>query len=206
MDYGIVQQGEGMGAAPPARGVGGIAAVGSPAVAPVLAQTVELADVFGVAHALENAHVFATGEHIRPGDLRIEAHNGAHHELLFIHLHGPQGGAQGGGEVPPDQRLIGDLRHFFHGDLLRQDDVEALFQKRLTGPAGTVILEKEMKGEIVPVFRVDAIAGKAAAQTVGAVVHGLHTVNDGLAAHAPALPGDDGGDGAAGGDTHLSFQ
>ena len=143
---------------------------------------------------------------MRSGQLLVDPHGGAHDKLLFIHLHGPQRGAQRRGKIAPDQRLIGDLGHFPHGDLLRPDHVEALLQKRLAGLPAAIVPEKEMQGKQIPVFRIDAIPGKAATQSVGAVMHGFHALNDALAAHTPALPGDDGGDGAAGGNPHLTFQ
>ena len=63
-----------------------------------------------------------------------------------------------------------------------------------------------MQGEVIPQLGVDAVAGKASAQTVGTVVHGLHALDDGLTVHPLAFPGDHGGDGAAGGNPDLSFQ
>ena len=63
-----------------------------------------------------------------------------------------------------------------------------------------------MQGKKVLILRINAVAGKAATQTVGAVVHGHHAGGDGFSADFPALPGNKGRYGAAGGDANLSFQ
>ena len=52
---------------------------------------------------------------------------------------------------------------------------------------------------------VDAVAGKAAAETVGTVVHGGDRVDHTLTAHSLTAPVDDAGDGATGGVSELTF-
>ena len=53
--------------------------------------------------------------------------------------------------------------------------------------------------------RLNAVAGEAAAQAVGPVVHGPHGVGDPLAGHLFSLFGDDRGDGTAGRNANLSL-
>ena len=62
-----------------------------------------------------------------------------------------------------------------------------------------------MKRIVVGILRIDAVACEAAAQTVGAVMHRGDGADDRLAADPAALPGEDAGDGAAGGDVFLAF-
>ena len=88
----------------------------------------------------------------------------------------------------------------------RLGDIEALFEQRFALPPAAVAAEKNMQGKVIAERRIDPVGGKAAAQAVGALVHGDHAPGHGLAAHAPPLPGDHGRDRTAGGDAHLSFQ
>lgn len=180
--------------------------MGRPAVARVLLQPVEPGNVLRIPHPFENAHILAAGKHIRPGHLRIQLHDRAHHELLLIHLHGPQHRGQRHDKVPPDQRLVGDLGDLFHGDLLCLRNIEPLFEQRFTLPPAAVVPEENMQGKVVPERRIDPVASKTAAQAVGTLMHGDHAPGHRPAAHAPSLPGDHGGDRTAGGDPHLSFQ
>lgn len=62
-----------------------------------------------------------------------------------------------------------------------------------------------MQGEKVPILWVDTVAGKAAAQAVGPVVHGLHALGDLSAVHPLSAFGDDRGDGAPRGDADLAL-
>ena len=55
------------------------------------------------------------------------------------------------------------------------------------------------------VFGIDPVAGKAAAQSVGAVVHRFHGFGDHFAGHFVSLFGNDGGDRASGRNSHLAF-
>ena len=100
-------------------------------------------------------------------------------------------------EVPPDQGHVGDLRDDADGDGLRLHDLEALLQNGFALPAGGVVVKKDVKRVKLPVLRVDAVGGKAAAQTVGTVMHGDHAVDNGFAGHPFSLAGDDGGNGAS---------
>ena len=149
VDHGVVQQGEGMGAAPPARGVGGIAAVGRPGVGLILLQAVEPAHVLGVPGGLENPHVLPAREDIAALQGHVDLQNAPGHEGVLVHLHIPEGGLKGGGKVPPDQRLVGDLRNLSHGNLLRPHQVEPLLQKGLAGLPAAVVVKKDMDGEVV---------------------------------------------------------
>ena len=184
-----------MGPAPPAGGVGGIAAMGRPAVALILVQPVEPAHILRITHRLEGAHVLTAGKDIRALQLHVDSGHDPGHILLRVQLEPVQHRLHGRQKIPPDQGHIRDLRDLPDGDMLRLDDLKALFQQGLAGLAGIPAVKENVKGVKVPVLRVNAISGKAAAQTVGTVVHGHHALRDLLPRHPPALPGDHGGNG-----------
>ena len=194
-----------MCAAPPAGGVGGIAAVGRPAVRLVLLKAIEPAHVLRIAHRLEGPHIFAAGKHICTPKLRVDLRYDAGHVFLRVQLQPVQHRLHRRQKIPPDQGHIGDLRDLPDGNVLRLDDLKALLQQRLTGLAGIPAVKEDVEGIVVPVFRINAICGEAAAQTVGAVVHGDHALHDLLSRHPASLPGDHSGNRASGRDADLSF-
>ena len=177
-----------MRAAPPAGRVGGIPPVGRPAVRLVFLQPVEVAHILRVAHGLEHTHVLAAGEHIRALHPRVDGHDRAGHALLLVDLNGGQHAAQRCDEKAPDQRLVGDGRGRPDGDALQVDDLHGLAEEGLAVFPGCPVLQEHMQGKKVLVFGIDAVAGKAAAQTVGAVVHGAHTLDDLFAGHPLSVP------------------
>ena len=188
MDDGVVQQGEGVRAAPPAGGIGGVAAVSRPAVRLVLLQPVEVPHVLRIADGLKNAHVLAAGKHICALHPGVDGHDRAGHALLLIDLHGGQHAAQRRHKEAPDQRLVGDGGGRPDGDALQMDDLHGLPQKGLAVLPGGAVLQEHVQGEEVLVFGVNAVGRKAAAQTVGAVVHGAHALNDLLTGHPLPVP------------------
>ena len=194
-----------MGAAPPAGGVGGIAAVGRPAVRLVLLKAIEPAHVLRIAHRLEGPHIFAAGKHVCAPKLRVDLRHDARHVFLRVQLQPVQNGLHRRQKIPPDQGHIGDLRDLPDGNVLRLDDLKALLQQRLAGLAGIPAVKEDVEGIVVPVFRINAVCGEAAAQTVGAVMHGDHALHDLLSRHPAALPGDHSGDRASGRDADLPF-
>ena len=194
-----------MGAAPPAGGVGGIAAVGRPAVRLVLLKAIEPAHVLRIAHCLEGPHIFAAGKHVCAPKLRVDLRYDAGHVFLCVQLQPVQNGLHRRQKIPPDQGHIGDLRDLPDGNVLRLDDLKALLQQRLAGLAGIPAVKEDVEGIVVPVFRINAVCGEAAAQTVGAVMHGDHALHDLLSRHPASLPGDHSGDRASGRDADLPF-
>ena len=89
--------------------------------------------------------------------------------------------------------------------MLRLDDLKAFLQQRLAGLAGIPAVKEDVEGIVVPVFRINAVCGEAAAQTVGAVMHGDHALHDFLSRHPASLPGDHSGNRASGRDADLPF-
>ena len=83
---GVVEQGEGMRAAPPARGVGGEAAVAGPGPALVLVDAEELAYLLGEADALERAHVLARRGDEGAVDVGVDVHDRVDHVVLGAQL------------------------------------------------------------------------------------------------------------------------
>ena len=193
-----------MCAAPPAGGVGGIAAVGRPAVRPVLLKAIEPAHVLRIANRLEGPHVFAAGKHVCAPKLCVDLRYDAGH-VFCVQLQPVQNGLHRRQKIPPDQGHIGDLRDLPDGNVLRLDDLKALLQQRLTGLAGVPAVKENVEGIVVPVLRINAVCGEAAAQTVGAVMHGDHALHDLLSRHPASLPGDHSGDRASGRDADLPF-
>ena len=84
-------------------------------------------------------------------------------------------------------------------------DLKIFFQKCLAGLSCVSAVKEQMQGVKLPEIRVDAVPRAAAAQTVAAVVHRLHGVGDGFAAHPFPVPVDHRRDGAPGGDAYLTF-
>ena len=124
-----------MRAAPPARGVRGIAAVRGPAVAAVVLQTVERADVLREAHGLEHAHVLAAGEDERALDLSIDVQHALHDVLALVELAVVEHRPHGREEVAQDHRLSGDGGHAPRRNFLIGMDLEVLLQIPLAGTA-----------------------------------------------------------------------
>ena len=112
---------------------------------------------------------------------------------------------QGCDKEPPDQWLIGNGRRCANGDPLQVDDLHGLPQKGLAAFPGGPVLQEHMQGKKVLVLRVNAVGRKAAAQSVGAVVHGAHTLYDLFSGHTLSVSGYNGGNGAAGRDAYLAF-
>ena len=71
-------------------------------------------------------------------------------------------------------------------------------------PRGLIVIE-HMEGIAVRKIRINAIPREAAAQPVGAVVHGFHRSDDGIAADFAALLVENARDGAPAGNAHLPF-
>ena len=55
------------------------------------------------------------------------------------------------------------------------------------------------------IFRINAVTGKTAAESVGTVMHRLHGIGDYLAGHSVSIMGDDSGNCTSGGDSYLAF-
>src|SRR6185369_6674767 len=85
VNNGPIQQGEGMGTAPPAGGIGREAVVGGPDVTAVLLQTEELGYLLGEADPLEGAHVLAGRDHKSTVDLVINGHDMTDYHVFFGH-------------------------------------------------------------------------------------------------------------------------
>ena len=110
--------------------------------------------------------------HDHPGDI-----------LIFIHLHAAQDAAQGGHEIAPDQGLIGNGGDGTGGDHLRLHQLQLPPEIGLAFVAYGLVGEKQVQGEEILIFRIDAVTGEAAPQAVRTLVHGLHAFDDLLPAH-----------------------
>ena len=194
-----------MRAAPPARGVGRVAAVAGPRVRLIVFEHIVFADVLGEAVGLEYAHVLAGGEDVRAVERVVDADDEACDELALVELARGELGRQGSDEVAPDHRLIRDARMLTGRDLGQVYDVEMLLDLALALVLCRLRVEKYMKRIVVGVFRIDAVACEAAAQAVGTIVHGADGVDDSGAVLACAVLMEDAGDRAAGGDADLPF-
>ena len=180
--------------------------MGCPAVGGVFVQTEVAADVLRITHALEYAHVLAAGEDIRTPHAAVHVQHmaggiGLLVQLLF--LHAPRLGLH---EVAPDQRCVRHVPAAAHGHGTHGDEVKIAGQIFFTVLPATFVIIKQVEGIAVGVVGINAIARKAAAQTVGAVVHGLHGANDHVAADPLSLFMEKSRDSAAGGDTNLSLK
>ena len=124
-------------------------------------------------------------------DAGIDADDALGGEFLLVQLRGFQFGVQRTDKIAPDHRLGGDGGDFARRDLGKVHDVKVLLQKILAGFARRGIVIEDVEGVIILVLRIDAVACKAAAQTVAAVVHGGDGADDFAAADALARTGDD---------------
>ena len=120
----VIEQAEGVRAAPPAGRVGRVAAVARPGIALVFVEAVKAADVFGKADALENAHVLAAGKDVRARDLRVDAVYAPRHIFALIEMRMGKADGHGREKVAEDDRLARHRRDFAGGDLRRIHDLE----------------------------------------------------------------------------------
>ena len=141
----IVQHGKGMGAAPPTGSVGGIPAVGCPAIPLVFLQPVKIAHVLGESYRLENAHVFSAGKHVGPVNNGVDANHGTGHKLLLIQLAVRQLHVERCDKIPPDEGFVGNLWDLAHRDFRKIDNIEMPFQELLAGFLGRRAVVKNMK-------------------------------------------------------------
>ena len=205
MHHGIIQQREGMRAAPPARRIGGIPAMGGEAIPLVFLQTVEPAHVLRIPHPLEHAHVLPAGKHVGAVDAGVDAEHAPGDEFPLVELAVRQLGGQRGEEIPPNHGLVGDGLQLAGGDFREIDHIEMPIQKILALLAGGGAVVKQMERVIVFIFRVNPVGREPAAQTVGAIVHDGDGLDDGLPVHARARLIEYPRDGAPGRDAHLPF-
>ena len=166
MDNGKVEQRKRVRAAPPAGGIRRVAAVRRPTVACVFIEAVEPTDILRVADSLKHAHVFAAGENIRAIDKGIDAVDAAGGELVFIKLAFRKLCVQRCDEVPPNKRLVRDLRDFADRDFGKVHDVEMLVDELLTFLFCFYIIIENVERILFRIFRVNAVAGEAAAKAV----------------------------------------
>ena len=194
-----------MRAAPPAGGVGGEAAVGRPGPGVVVADAVERADVLGVAHALEGAHVLARRGDEGPVDLPVDVEDVGHGVLGLVQAAGRLAHGVGRGEVAPDVRRVLDGGHRLGGDALLLLAHEVGVQVGLGLAPGLVGLVHDVEGVQLLVLRVDAVGRKPAAQAVGPVVHERDGAQDVASVVARAASVHDSRDGAPSGNAHIAL-
>ena len=194
-----------MGSAPPAGGVGGIAAMGGPAIGPVFLQPVKLSHVLREAHCLEDSHVLSAGEDVGPVYCGVDVHHHPGDVLILVHLHGGQHAPERGDEIAPDQGLIRNGGDGAGGNGLPFHQLQSGSDIRFALLPGLQAVIKEVQGKELLILRIDAISRKAAPQPVGPLVHGLHALDDLLSAHAFPASGDHRRDGAAGGVAEFAF-
>ena len=166
MDNGKVEQRKRVRTAPPAGGIRRVAAVRRPTVAGVFIETIEPTDILRVADGLKHAHVFAAGENIRAIDKGIDAVDAAGGELVFIKLAFRKLCVQRCYEVPPDKRLVRDLRNLADRNFGKVHDVEMLVDELLTFLFCFYIIIENVERILFRIFRVNAVAGEAAAKAV----------------------------------------
>ena len=164
MDNGKVEQRKRVRTAPPAGGIRRVAAVRRPTVAGVFIETIEPTDILRVADGLKHAHVFAAGENIRAIDKGIDAVDAAGGELVFIELAFRKLCVQRCDEVPPDKRLVRDLRNLADRNFGKVHDVEMLVDELLTFLFCFYIIIENVERILFRIFRVNAVAGEAAAK------------------------------------------
>ena len=194
VDDGGVQQAEGVGSAPPGLGVRREAAVDGPGMSPV--EPVEhevLADLLGVADALEAAHVLSGAEDVGVLDLGVHRHNLGDHVVpvgrrLILPLLSRED------EVPPEEGRVPDEDRFVGGDLLVEVNVELpgeeSLQFLLGRPSRHVrgACEHEVEGVEVPVVGVYAVGCKAAAEAVAPDPHAGYRLHHPLSGEPVAFP------------------
>ena len=89
----------------------------------------------------------------------------------------------------PDNRFICNLRYFAHLDMLILHDLKILFEQRHALALCAAAAEENMQRIEIAVFRINAVCSKTSSQTVGAVVHRNHALNDAFSVHTSAVAG-----------------
>src|SRR5699024_2049748 len=132
------------------------------------------------------------------GDFFIDVEHAGGDELpLALHaLHLLAG--NGAGKIAPDHGGVLHAPVQPRGDLARAGERKVPVQRFLAGDLGLLAVVKNVERVKIGVLRVDAVAGKPAAQAVAPVVHQRDGVNNRLAAEAFSAFVDDPGDRAAG--------
>ena len=152
----------------------------SPAIAFILLKPIVAPDVFRKAYGFKYAHILAGGKDICTIDLRIDMQNAAGHIFAFVKLeifHAPIQRAQ---EITHADRFLCDCRELSGRDLLAGCKTELLFEKGFACILRLRMIIENMESIVIFVLRIDAISSKAAAQTVGTVMHGRHGMDDAL--------------------------
>ena len=171
-----------MRAAPPAGRVCRIAPVRRPAVSRIFFQPVKFADILRIADRLKDAHVFSAGENVRAVNVRIDLNDAARDKFVGIELAFGEFRRQGIDKVPPDQRLVGNLRRLSRGNLGKVYHVEMPLQKLFAFFFGFRVIIKYMKRIEIFIFGIDSVACKSAAKAVGALMHQRNGIDDLLSA------------------------
>ena len=172
--------------------------MGGPDVALVLVQQEEVVDVLGEAHALENTHVLAAGDHECAVVGLVDLHHGLDHEGVGLGLLG----AGRSDEVTAEVGMLADPLVGHHGDLFDVIHAEFLVQEALQTAGAGLILVHDVQAVMVRPARIDPVGRKAAAQAIAPVVHVGHRIADRPAWHTPAVRIDQADD-AAGADVFL---
>ena len=201
----IIQHCKRMCTAPPSRCIGRVAAMCGPAVSFIFFQPVEITDIFRKTDCFEYAHILAAGEYISALNPGIDTDDTAGDKFSFSQLEISQLGGKRIDKVPPDQRLIGNSGIFANRNFGKVDDVKMLFQKLLAFLLCGLIVVKYMEGIGVFIFRVDAISGKSAAQSVRTVMHDSHRMDYRFTADQSAVFCKHTADGTAGRNTDIAF-
>ena len=173
--------------APPTGGICRISAVRRPRIALVFVETVEITDILGKTNRLERAHILSARENICPLERYIDVHHRARDIFLFVELQTRENTRKRSDKIAPDKRNVGYRGCFSYRNVLRLDDLEPLAQQLLTLLAHMLGIEEYMQRIEFLIFGINAVACEASAESVRAVVHGYHTLDNLLSGHTPAL-------------------
>lgn len=85
------------------------------------------------------------------------------------------------------------------------NDLHGFTKKCFAALPCSAVIQKHMQGKQVLVSRINTVSRETAAETIGAVVHWLHTLNNLFSGHTEAFFRDDSGDRTAGWNSDLTF-
>ena len=179
----------------------------SPQPGLVFVDAIVLADFFGVANALECAHVLARACDERTIDVGVDVEHALHDVFLLVEF------AQfklmvrrvWGKEVAPGVGWVLDRLHRGGGNALLLFGEEMLVEIRFRIHARFMAFIEHVERVEIGVFRIDAIRGEASAQAIAAIVHERDGLQNVASVVARARLVHDAGNGASGGNAHVAF-
>ena len=98
--------------------------------------------------------------------LGVDMHYGTCNVFLFVKLQPAQHRRKRRHEISPYKRDIRNFRYLADRNLFRLDNLKALLQQFFASDTRLIVVKEDMKRIKILIFRVNAVTGKTASQTV----------------------------------------